>query len=262
MKTSKIINISTLIALVLSACGSGTPAPSAEKALVDVYTAAAMTFNVQSNSASVPSTAGPGPSFTSTLAYPTSSLTAIPTGTVSSYVIAPGCYSAAYAGDVTIPDGTILAPGEAFTKTWKFQNTGTCAWTDYFSITFTSGSDMDGETTKIDQYISPGSTANASVDLIAPDIEGTYTGYWQLADEDGIIFGEAVYVEIVVSSDSATLTPTSTTEPTLTHTIEATSPPTSTNTPTETPTNTPVPIEIPAEIPLTTETATPEPADQ
>jgi hypothetical protein len=101
---------------------------------------------------------------------------------------------------------------------------------------------MGGMTTSIDQYTFPGDTSKASVDLFAPETDGTYTGYWQLADEHGILFGEVVYVEIVVSGDSAALTPTSTTEntafpsPTVTLTTASVE-----STPTPTPTGTPFP---------------------
>jgi hypothetical protein len=258
MKTH--IVILALVAFALGACGGAVPTPSAEEALVDFYTAVAMTIDVRSNSVSIQSTSGPVPSFTSTIAYPTPTPTAIPTSTVSSYVIASGCYSAAYVSDVTIPDGTTLVPGEAFTKTWKFQNTGTCAWTDYFEITFISETGMDGEATIIDQYVSPGSVANVSVDLIAPKAEGEYTGYWQLTDEAGTIFGESVYVEIIVSGDA--VTPTTTTEPTLTPAIESTSMPALTSTPTETPTDTLAPTEILTDNPLPTGTQAVQSTDQ
>ncbi|MGE5375455.1 MAG: hypothetical protein ACM3XO_10390 [Bacteroidota bacterium] len=43
---------------------------------------------------------------------------------------ANGCNHAGYISDVTIPDETVLAPGESFNKTWEFQNTGTWRLTD------------------------------------------------------------------------------------------------------------------------------------
>ena len=43
--------------------------------------------------------------------------------------------------DVTIPDDTRMAPGESFTKTWRFKNSGTCHWTGY-TINFLTGDRM------------------------------------------------------------------------------------------------------------------------
>ena len=60
---------------------------------------------------------------------------------------------------------------------------------------------MDGETTEIDQDVFSGSVGDISVSLVAPDTEGTYIGYWKMADSDGNVFGQWVYVMIVVSDD-------------------------------------------------------------
>jgi next-to-BRCA1 protein 1 len=126
------------------------------------------------------------------------------------------------------------AAGESFTKTWEFQNSGTCEWNKDYQLTFVSGSEMHGETAEIDQDVSSGSVADLSVSMIAPASEGTYTGYWRLADEDGNVFGQSVYVLVVVSDEAATLTPTTT--PTATAR--------STSAPTATPTQTSAPISI------------------
>src|SRR5512141_335890 len=40
----------------------------------------------------------------------------------------PCTYRAAFAGDMTIPDNSVIAPGAAFVKTWRLRNDGTCVW--------------------------------------------------------------------------------------------------------------------------------------
>lgn len=221
----------------LSACGGGINATPTESASIsDVYTAVAMTLAAQASLATPTITLSP--SATSTL-WPSPTIVAsTPTSQSvttysSSYSTAYGCYDAAYVSDVTIADGTVLAPGEEFVKTWNFQNTGNCDWSDDFWITYSSGEDMDGDDTEIDEEVTTGDTDSISVSLIAPDDEGTYTGYWQLATEDGTVFGERVYVLIVVSDDASTSTPTTTATPTaMTNaTATATTAPTSTYTP-------------------------------
>jgi len=59
----------------------------------------------------------------------------------------PLCYDSLFLVDVTIPDGTIMAPEEKFVKTWKFKNTGTCGWTTSFAIGFSYGTLMSGNDT-------------------------------------------------------------------------------------------------------------------
>lgn len=107
-----------------------------------------------------------------------------------------------------MPDGTILAPGETFIKTWKFKNTGSCSWAADYSLVFVKGDDMLGSDVTLGETVALTKKLDVSVEMTAPDSDGTYTGYWQLADASGNTFGELVYVSIVVSGDAATLTPT------------------------------------------------------
>ena len=250
-----------LLVLSLSACGGNVDvAPTEGVSISDVYTAVAMTLAAQASLATP--TSALLPSATPTIwASPTfipSTPTSQSVGSYSSsYSTAYGCYNAVYVNDVTIADGTVLAPGEEFVKTWKFQNTGSCDWSEDFWITFSSGEDMDGEDTEIDEDVTAGDTASISVSLVAPDDEGTYTGYWKLATEDGTVFGETVYVLLVVSDDAATSTPTPTETTSTDITSTPTSTPTSISTPIPTDTYTPTPTDIPTststEIPETTE---------
>jgi hypothetical protein len=151
---------------------------------------------------------------------------------------------------VTIEDGTEIASGESFVKTWKLQNTGSCAWDDDFLLTFYSGEDMDGEATVIDEYVASGDAVEVSVALTAPETDGAYTGYWVLADSSGTAFGTAFYVQIEVSGDLSTSTPIDASISTSTSTIEPTS--TSTPVPTETFTPTGTSTSIPTETPTVT----------
>lgn len=236
MKTRLVPVVVILCVLLVSAC-SGNATPTKE-ALGSIYTAAASTLSAQEILATpTPTTT----KFVTTTPF-TLSTTIPATVTAQNAVVsyssastANGCNNSVYVSDVTIPDGTTLAPGESFTKTWEFHNTGTCAWDEDYLITFVSGTDMDGDTTEIDQDVEAGAAGDISVSLVAPTSERSYTGYWRLADEGGNLFGQSVYVMIVVSEDAATLTPTTTATTEATATTE----PTSTSTPTAVPTTYP-----------------------
>jgi hypothetical protein len=234
-----LLLITLLAAIVLAGCSGATPTPSAEDAMMDVYTAVAMTFASQVNTAAASPTSTPVSTSTLTT-FPTATAFTYPTATLPSYSVVTSCYSSAYVSDVTIEDGTEIAPGESFVKTWELQNTGSCAWDDDFLLTFYSGEDMDGEATEIDEYVASGSAAEVSVTLTAPETDGTYTGYWILADSSGTAFGTTFYVQIEVSSDLVTSTPTPTSTDSTVSTSTPTMEPTSTFTPvpTETPTPT------------------------
>ncbi len=106
--------------------------------------------------------------------------------------------------DVSIPDGTLLSPGEIFTKTWRLQNRGPCTWTPDYDIVFYGGAQMGGVTRQIPGYVAPGQMVDVAVTFTAPSAPGHYTGYWLLRNASGGLFGtgadadETFYVDISV----------------------------------------------------------------
>jgi hypothetical protein len=120
------------------------------------------------------------------------------TPTVNPSTLGSGCNNLRLITDVTIPSGTVLQPRETFTKTWQVENNGTCDWVYLHHLTFISGESMAGEDTRLSKVIPPGKWTQISVDLQAPNAEGTYTGYWRFADPDGNVFGSTLTVSIVV----------------------------------------------------------------
>ncbi len=117
-------------------------------------------------------------------------------------------YSYSYVADVTIPDGQQINPGNYFTKTWRIKNTGTCAWTTEFSLSFVSGNQMGGTNTKMPKYVYPGETVDISINMIAPIYSGIYQGDWQLKTPLGYSIGTPIWVKITVpGSNYPTATP-------------------------------------------------------
>lgn len=137
---------------------------------------------------------------------PTATVTPFPTATPKpGEVIEEGCLEAAFLLDVTIPDKTEIDADHQFVKTWRLQNTGSCAWTTQYKLVFHSGSMMSGkkENFAIILPVEPGKVIDISVTLRAPEIAGTYKGFWNLEDQYGNPFGLGrkgvpFYVEIVV----------------------------------------------------------------
>jgi hypothetical protein len=241
------------LTLFLSACSGNTHSSSDEISVDQIYTAAAMTFEAQK--VDIIATETPIPSVTPT-SLPTTTFTPAVT-TVKAVVyndsvsVISACDNSAYVSDVTISDGTEMAPGESFTKTWLFENTGTCTWSTSYSITYVSGSAMSGSTTVLDESVSPGEQVSISVEMVAPTSEGDYTGYWKIQNAAGTTFGQSVYVQIEVTDDASTVTPTPTAtdedDATSTPTTASTSTATSTSQPSSTPTIVPTSTEAPAD---------------
>ena len=245
-----------LLMLGLTACSESEVeiTPTSGISMDEIHTAVILTLTEQA----VGFTPTPEPTTTITptiLDSPTPSPTVTIIATLplisagGSYSTANGCNDSAYVSDVTIPDGTVLAAGEAFTKTWQLSNTGTCDWSTSYQLTFISGDDMDADDVSLGEVVYAGYTNSISVDMVAPSTNGTYYSYWKMVDASGNLFGGTVYAMIVVSDASSTSTPTVTaTGNTSTSTSTPAASATSTATPvvssssTTVPSNTPVPV--------------------
>ncbi|MBI5951392.1 MAG: hypothetical protein HY865_07025 [Chloroflexi bacterium] len=127
----------------------------------------------------------PTPIVVQVTSTPVPTATSLPAATQVTY-----CDWAFFVKDVTIPDGTVLAPGETFTKIWRLKNRGTCTWTSDYMLVFSSGSQMDGKTVvTFPGNVAPGQTVDVSILLTAPSVPGSYSGYWMLRNSSGALFG-------------------------------------------------------------------------
>jgi len=111
--------------------------------------------------------------------------------------------SAILVEDVTIPDNTSVPRGQKFTKTWKFQNMGRCAWTGY-TIAFLSGDRMSSPNSAPIPDTAARATVDVSVDLVAPPNDGAFTGIFELRNAAGetvpIGTEKSFWVKIVVGN--------------------------------------------------------------
>jgi uncharacterized protein YkwD len=92
--------------------------------------------------------------------------------------------SAVMIEDVTVPDNVQMSRGERFTKTWRFMNNGKCSWSGY-TIAFVAGDRMASPDTAPVPQTEPGKTVDVSVELTAPSVDGSYTGYFELKNASG-----------------------------------------------------------------------------
>ena len=114
-----------------------------------------------------------------------------------------------FLADVTIPDDTVMQPGEIFTKTWKLENTGGTDWLGY-SLQFASGDQMGGVPDGV-ASVKTGGIADVSVVFTAPDADGTYTSWWGLVDANGISVGGQFYTRIIVGTGESAIPSAATT---------------------------------------------------
>lgn len=187
--------------LVISACQpAGTPTASAEEIAQSVaYTqqaratqnsietlVALVTQLSQPTNTPAP-TSTPVPAPTQTLSAATSA-TVAPTDTPPSS--GPKCYQMSFLDDVNYAPGTVVSPGQTFTKIWRVENTGTCEWDTVFDLLLVGGDPLGtNRRGDIKTVVKPGDYAELSIEMTAPLTPGTYYSYWMITDNKGARFG-------------------------------------------------------------------------
>jgi hypothetical protein len=197
-------SIAVLAALALSACGAPKPEPTPTLSVGEIQTQAVSTFagGLTETAFFMPTaTLTPSPQPTNTL------LATRPVGTVGTpATVAVGggvtsCNNLVYVADVTIPDNTSMDPGESFTKTWRVQNSGSCAWGAGYKFSLIGGDAMGAQAITLSQAVAPGATYEISVPMTAPATgSGSVSGTWRMSDVSGAFFGDAVTVVITLGS--------------------------------------------------------------
>lgn len=105
-----------------------------------------------------------------------------------------------YLEDITIPDGTLVAQGEVLDKRWLVENSGSCNWDDRFSLRLIAGPSM---TDKPEYALFParsGTQAEIRIVFTAPQEPGVHRSAWQAFDPQGEIFGDPIFIEVVVQN--------------------------------------------------------------
>jgi hypothetical protein len=182
-----------------------------------------------------------------------------PTPTITT-TVEPCTMSAILLTDVSIPAGTVLRPGQQFTKTWRVHNNGTCKWEDY-KLVYVRGSRMGGNSPSPIRTVQPGEVIDLSLEMVAPSYHGVFEGVWQIQAENGSLIGLElkVLIEIPAPTPTQTATGTPTPIPTATNTSTPTQTATPTATPTGTPTSTATQTITATHTPTSTATQTPSP---
>jgi hypothetical protein len=101
---------------------------------------------------------------------------------------------------VSIPDGTIVQPGERVDKRWLVQNSGSCNWDDRYRLRPISDAELN---VPVEMALYParsGAKANVRILFIAPTEPGMYQSAWQAYDPQGQPYGDHLYIKVVVDS--------------------------------------------------------------
>ena len=219
-KQIRLFNLLMIFTLFLSACN--LPSNNAEDV---ASTSAAQTVEALL-SATPAIIINNTPTFTVAPPVTTATLTPIPLPVLTNTPIVTAtsnCNVAEFVADVTIPDGTVVTPNQAFVKKWRIKNIGSCTWTG-FSMVFDSGDSMGGPASKPISTVAPGQEIDLEVNLTAPATLGQYKGYWRIVTNGNVLVpvvkgyqGKSFYVDVKVQaattgspSVTTTITPTAT----------------------------------------------------
>ena len=213
----KVQILFALVAILIASCGAGnvpeaTPTYSVEQ--IQTYAvstfASALTLTAIAAPSNTPAaTQTPMPTIaalaTNTAGTPFGGLTTpgVPVGGA----VTASCYGLTFVSDVTIPDNTQMTAGKSFTKTWKVQNSGSCAWDSGFKFQNTGGDAMGATAFTLPSSVASGATFDISVPMTAPSTSGTVRSNWRMYNKNGQAFGDEVYVQIVVGGAAATTYP-------------------------------------------------------
>lgn len=112
-----------------------------------------------------------------------------------------------YLSDLTVPDGTEVAPDAHIDKRWEVQNSGTCAWTGKYRLKLVAGEAMGVQPVQTLLPLKGGAKGMIRIMFTAPSEPGSYQSEWQAYNPDDVPFGDPVFIQIVVTETAATSTP-------------------------------------------------------
>jgi hypothetical protein len=136
-------------------------------------------------------------------------------------VAPPAKLMARFVRDVTMPDGSEVAPYSTFYKTWRVRNDGLGNWPEGCHLV-NAGGDMllDPKLDDLRQSVpavASGEEVELTVELRAPTTTGRHVGYFRLQNPEGSYFGQRLWADIRVNesdmSVSMTMAPWEMVEP-------------------------------------------------
>src|SRR5690242_11882507 len=201
-KVARNLSLLIIIILIIAACNLPSKANPTQDPNA-VFTAAALTVQAQLTQ-SVPFSTPtlPFPAATNTsVSFPTLPVSTLPPAASP----APVCDQATFVKDINIPDGSQIAPGAAFTKTWRLRNAGVCTWSGY-TLVFDQGDAMGSTSPQTIGTVPPGQEVDLSVNFTAPTSAGSYRSYWRIKNSSGVFVpilggtqGQSFFVDIKVA---------------------------------------------------------------
>ena len=100
--------------------------------------------------------------------------------------------------NISIPDGTVVHPGDQVDKRWLVQNSGSCNWDDRYRLKSILGADLNAPLEVALYPARSGTNANLRIVFTAPSGPGMVQGAWQAYDPQGQPFGDPLNIQVMV----------------------------------------------------------------
>lgn len=114
----------------------------------------------------------------------------------------PNNDNATFVADVTLPDGTVVSPGQNLGKIWRMRNTGSTTWGSGYQLVFIGGEQMGAPGNVSVPVTAPNQEVDISINLTAPSTGGDHVGHWRLRNPQGTYFGPTIWVHITIPNSS------------------------------------------------------------
>ncbi len=108
--------------------------------------------------------------------------------------------SLAFLKDITIPDGTSVAPDSTLDKRWEVENNGNCNWSQDYRVRLIAGPELGAQKEQALYPARSGTHAVVRIVFKAPVEPGTYRSAWQATNPQGEAFGDPFFIEIKVEA--------------------------------------------------------------
>lgn len=103
-----------------------------------------------------------------------------------------------FLADLTIDDGTLVKPGSLLDKRWQVENSGSCNWDERYRLRLIAGDDLGAEKSQALYPARSSSQAVIRIEFVAPAEPGPYRSAWQATNPQGELFGDPIYIDIIV----------------------------------------------------------------
>jgi hypothetical protein len=127
---------------------------------------------------------------------------------------APVKLMARFVRDVTMPDGSEIAPCSTFVKSWRVRNDGAKDWPDGCHLVCAGGDNLlpkNGDDFVLRHPVpatAAGDEVELSLELCAPSATGRHVGYFRLENPVGGYFGQRLWADIRVAESEMSVSMT------------------------------------------------------